>query len=91
MKKTPHDIIWGVLDKIAERRGISPSRLAITAGLDPTAFNPSRRVANGNTLRFPSLTTLLAVLKVSGMSWHDFADLWVQISLEPKEKTNGRQ
>lgn len=76
MKNTPHDIIWKVVEDIAKGCGVSLSRLAISAGLDATAFNPSKRLANGGVPRFPSFTTILAVLKVTGLTWHDFANLW---------------
>ena len=74
--KTAHDIIWEVVEEIAEQRGVSLSRLAVTAGLDATAFNPSKRLANGGLPRFPAMTTMLAVLKVTGLTWYDFAKIW---------------
>lgn len=72
--KTPHQIVWSVIDRIAEDRGISVSALARQAGLDATSFNISKR--GGSRQRFPYLTTIIAVLKVCGMTWQDFAKLW---------------
>lgn len=84
--KTAHTIVWEVMEEIAKLRGVSPSRLAVTAGLDATAFNPSKRLANGGHPRFPSFTTILAVLKVTGMNWYDFANLWTQKQSEKSKK-----
>ena len=40
-----HDSIWSAIDKLAERNQLTPSGLARRAGLDPTSFNKSKRVA----------------------------------------------
>src|ERR1700712_5702421 len=39
-----HDQIWGAMDRLAERSGLSPSGLAKASGLDPTTFNKSKRI-----------------------------------------------
>ena len=39
-----HGKIWTAIDALARRYGLSPSGLANRAGLDATAFNPSKRV-----------------------------------------------
>lgn len=56
--------VWHTLDMLARERGFTPSALARAAGLDATAFNPSRRVGAGGAMRWPSLPTLLRVLDV---------------------------
>lgn len=84
--KTAHDIIWEVVEEIAKQRGVSLSRLALTAGLDATAFNPSKRLANGGVPRFPAMTTILAVLKVTGLTWDDFARIWKTKENEKSKK-----
>ena len=38
-----HESVWAAIDQLAARHGLSPSGLAKKAGLDPTAFNPSKR------------------------------------------------
>ena len=38
-----HTDIWKAVDALAERNGLSASGLARRAGLDPTAFNKSKR------------------------------------------------
>ncbi|KFL25468.1 hypothetical protein JP75_25735, partial [Devosia riboflavina] len=40
-----HRAIWDGIDGVAKRHGLSVSALAKLAGLDPTAFNPSKRVS----------------------------------------------
>ena len=39
-----HAQIWGALDRLAARAGLSASGLAKKAGLDPTTFNKSKRI-----------------------------------------------
>ena len=39
-----HGKIWTAIDALASRYGLLPSGLAKRAGLDVTAFNPSKRV-----------------------------------------------
>ena len=40
-----HKQIWAAFDGIAEAQGISVSALSKRAGLDATAFNPSKRIS----------------------------------------------
>lgn len=89
-EKTPYDIVWALIDEIAARQNVSVSKLAKMCGLDPTTFNVSKRnLPNGNP-HYPSLTTILVVLKMTNMSWHDFARLWDEIA-KRKEDKNGRR
>ena len=67
--------IWGVIDTIAKDNGISTSRLAKIAGLDATAFNISKRVADGYC-RTPHMTTVMAILRACNLTWHDWAKYW---------------
>ncbi len=46
-----HQQVWGAVDRIADRYGYSPSGLAKASGLDPTTFNPSKRIAGDGRLR----------------------------------------
>ena len=39
-----HQKVWNAIDTIAKSAGSSPSGLAKAAGMDGTAFNPSKRV-----------------------------------------------
>ena len=47
-----HDDIWRALDSLAAENGLSASGLAKRAGLDPTAFNPSKRVGPDGRARW---------------------------------------
>ncbi len=69
-----HKQIWRGLDLLATRAGLSPSGLARKAGLDATAFNPSKRyAANGTRLRWPSTESIAKVLDAVGVNFEDFA------------------
>lgn len=62
-----HAQIWQAIDALARSHGLSPSGLAKRAGLDPTTFNPSKRMAAGKP-RWPSTESIakaLAALNVS--------------------------
>ncbi len=61
-----HSQIWQAIDALAQRHGLSASGLARRAGLDPTTFNKSKRVAAGKP-RWPSTESVakaLAALEV---------------------------
>jgi phage repressor protein C with HTH and peptisase S24 domain len=72
-----HSQIWSGLDAVARREGLSASGLARRAGLDPTAFNPSKRHGPPPAARprWPSTESLAAVLGVTGLSLTEFAAL----------------
>ncbi|MHA1541311.1 MAG: hypothetical protein ACTSXL_01565 [Alphaproteobacteria bacterium] len=63
---------WKAIDKIAEKQGISVSRLAVNSGLNISTFNKSKRISNLGKKRYPTLRTVLAVLKSSKTSWNEF-------------------
>jgi phage repressor protein C with HTH and peptisase S24 domain len=67
-----HDRIWAAIDALAERHQLSPSGLARRAGLDPTAFNKSKRQGNDGRSRWPSTESLAKVLDATGASLDDF-------------------
>src|SRR5262249_25585721 len=59
----------------AERHGLSPSGLARRAGLDPTAFNKSKRSGADGSPRWLSTESLAKALDAVGASMEDFAAL----------------
>lgn len=70
-----HSQVWGAIDRLAYRQGLTASGLARKAGLDSTAFNPSKRiVANGHE-RWPSTESIAKVLAATGTSIEDFLGL----------------
>lgn len=70
-----HDQIWGALDRLAARAGLSPSGLAKRAGLDPTTFNRSKRVTSDGRERWPSTESIAKALAAADSSIESFARL----------------
>ncbi len=70
-----HDDIWRALDALAAEKGLSASGLARKAGLDPTAFNPSKRIGADGRARWPSTESIAKVLDATGTAMEDFASL----------------
>jgi phage repressor protein C with HTH and peptisase S24 domain len=70
-----HGKIWTAIDALARRYDLSPSGLAKRAGLDPTAFNCSKRVTGGGRPRWPTTESLAKVLDATGASLDDFVAL----------------
>jgi phage repressor protein C with HTH and peptisase S24 domain len=68
-----HRGIWHALDALAARRGFSASGLAVRAGLDPTAFNRSKRWSRDGRPRWPTSESIAKVLAATGHSLEDFA------------------
>ncbi|MEL6258772.1 MAG: helix-turn-helix transcriptional regulator [Pseudomonadota bacterium] len=73
-----HDDIWTGLDRLAARHGLTPSGLARRAGLDATAFNPSKRAGRDGRPRWPSTESVARALDAVGA---DFSDLAALMSL----------
>ena len=67
--------MWGAIECLARAKGISTSRLAILAGLDPTALNPSKRSKPDGSLRWPSTETLSKILSATDTSMREFSAL----------------
>jgi hypothetical protein len=70
-----HQKVWNAIDAIAWNARLTPSGLAKAAGLDVTAFNPSKRVGPGGRQRWPSVETVQKVLDATGTTWFAFARL----------------
>ena len=70
-----HNQIWGAIDALAARHGLSPSGLAKLAGLDPTTFNKSKRGGANGKLRWPSTESVSKVLRATGASLDEFVTL----------------
>lgn len=72
MAALSHPRLWTALDRLAQRHGLSASGLAKSAGLDPTAFNKSKRVTPEGRPRWPSTESLARVLDATGASLDEF-------------------
>jgi len=70
-----HMQIWAGVDGLAARYGMTASGLARKAGLDPTTFNRSKRVAPDGRQRWPSTESIAKVLEATGASLSEFMDL----------------
>src|SRR5581483_5793267 len=72
MAMLTHNQIWTAIDRLAARAKLSPSGLAKKAGLDPTAFNKSKRVTPEGRQRWPSTESIAKVLDSTGESLGGF-------------------
>lgn len=70
-----HGDIWHGLDRLAARHDLTASGLAKLAGLDPTAFNKSKRQAKDGRPRWPSTESLSRALAAVGVRFDEFAAL----------------
>ncbi|MGE0829247.1 MAG: helix-turn-helix transcriptional regulator, partial [Hyphomonadaceae bacterium] len=70
-----HGQIWRAIDALAARRGLTPSGLARAAGLDPTAFNKSKRAGPDGKPRWPSTESIARILAATGETFDEFATL----------------
>jgi phage repressor protein C with HTH and peptisase S24 domain len=70
-----HEQVWHGIDRLARERGLTASGLARRAGLDPTTFNPSKRVTKQRKPRWPSTESLAKILNATETSLDDFVAL----------------
>lgn len=70
-----HKQVWSALDGLAEKYGLSASGLAKKAGLDPTAFNPSKRHGPDGRERWPTTESVARVLTAIGSNIDEFVML----------------
>src|SRR5258706_11640596 len=66
------DDIWAAIDQLAREHGWTTSGLARRAGLDPTAFNRSKRQINARD-RWPASSSIVKVLEGTGETFLEFA------------------
>lgn len=67
-----HSAIWDAIDALARRHGFTPSGLAKLAGLDATAFNPSKRMSKDGRGRWPSTESIAKLLDATGETFDGF-------------------
>ncbi len=70
-----HEDIWRAIDRLADACNLSTSALARRAGLDPTTFNPSKRVSPGGKQRWPSTESIAKILSATSMPMDRFVGL----------------
>lgn len=76
-----HRQIWGALDALAARHGLTASALAKRAGLDATTFNKSKRKTTDGRRRWPNTESLAKVLDATGSSLDEFLSLMSDASV----------
>ncbi|MBX9593526.1 MAG: helix-turn-helix transcriptional regulator [Roseomonas sp.] len=82
-----HEDIWRALDALAAEHGLSASGLARRAGLDATAFNPSKRTGADGRARWPSTESVAKVLHATGTGMEAFASLVTGAPALPRNRT----
>jgi CheY-like chemotaxis protein len=70
-----HHQLWDAIESLASLKGWSLSRLAVRAGLDPTALNKSKRAGFDGKPRWPSTETLAKLLSATETTLGDFCRL----------------
>jgi len=70
-----HQQVWDAIEALARARGWSLSRLAVRAGLDPTALNRSKRAGFDGKPRWPSTETLAKLLSATDITLGEFCRL----------------
>jgi phage repressor protein C with HTH and peptisase S24 domain len=70
-----HAEVWRGIDRLAKQHGLTPSGLARRAGLDPTTFNPSKRITKQNKARWPSTESLAKILNATSTPFESFVAL----------------
>jgi phage repressor protein C with HTH and peptisase S24 domain len=65
-KNLTHSNVWRAIDLLAAKYRMSVSGLARRAGLDPTTFNPSKRISPDGKPRWPSTETIAKILATTG-------------------------
>jgi len=67
-----HRTVWDAIDALATRHQLSTSGLALLAGLDATAFNPSKRIGKDGRKRWPSTESIAKILDVTNENFDSF-------------------
>ena len=70
-----HARIWAAIDRLAATHGLTASALARRAGLDPTTFNRSKRIANDGRPRWPSTESIAKILTATQTDIEQFLAL----------------
>lgn len=80
-----HERIWAAIDRLAARNELTASGLARKAGLDPTTFNRSKRVAGDGRPRWPSTESISKILEATGEQLDSFMGLMAARAAPPEQ------
>ena len=75
LRMLSHGSVWAAIDRLADTRGLSVSALAKAAGLDPTAFNKSKRIGPDGRPRWPSTESLAKIFDAANADIREFFSL----------------
>ena len=67
-----HAQVWGAIDALAQKYGMTPSGLARKAGLDATTFNKSKRQTGDGRQRWPSTESISKILEATDAGIDEF-------------------
>jgi phage repressor protein C with HTH and peptisase S24 domain len=84
-----HEEVWRGIDRLARHRGLTASGLARRAGLDPTTFNPSKRITKEHKARWPSTESLAKILTATETPFSTFVAMMsdeAKAKVEPPAK-----
>ena len=81
-----HAEVWRGIDRLAEKNGLTASGLARRAGLDPTTFNPSKRITKQGKARWPSTESLAKILDAMRTPTAEFVRLMRDEEAAPVER-----
>jgi phage repressor protein C with HTH and peptisase S24 domain len=70
-----HEQMWSGIDRLARHNELTASGLARRAGLDPTTFNPSKRITKENKARWPSTESLMKILDATNTPLFEFVQM----------------
>jgi phage repressor protein C with HTH and peptisase S24 domain len=80
-----HQEVWRGIDRLAKHHGLTASGLARRAGLDPTTFNPSKRVTKQAKSRWPSTESLAKILDATQTPLATFVAMMTDEPFPPAE------
>lgn len=81
-----HHHIWRAIELFAQERGLTCSGLAKLSGLDPTAFNKSKRFYKHAQPRWPSTYSIAKILAATGATIQDFCKCLERAILENQKR-----
>ncbi len=85
-----HAEVWRGIDRLAAHHGLTASGLARRAGLDPTAFNPSKRITKQAKPRWPSTESLAKILDATQTPFASFVAMMADQSINGAQPVGQR-
>jgi len=85
-----HQDVWRGIDRLAKQHGLTASGLARRAGLDPTTFNPSKRITKQSKPRWPSTESLAKILEATDTPFASFVALMADGPIEAGQPAPAR-